>query len=483
MGPVSPGFFGKTPSRGDFVSRRLSTGFVSHWDGWLQSALAVSQGSLGSGWLDVYLTSPIWRFALAPGVCGDEAHLGIVVPSVDKVGRYFPMAVVLPCGEAPTPVELAAGLDDWYLDAENLLLATLAETPLSLEAFDDGLIGLAVSSDASVASPPWSLGDGISSVSWHCEASDTHPIRESVLPLFHSLQSRVGRQHSVWWTQGSERVEPSVLITSGLPEPAQYIAMLDGRWAERGWSSGTPDRSPEGPVRARGVRCRSAAVTDPGKARNVNEDSFALRDDHAVWIVADGMGGHQAGDIASRMVTSVLDQIGEEVSLDGRVDRFVHSLSVVNGCLRVLAQRHADITLAGSTVVALMIEGNTSVCVWAGDSRLYRFREGVLQQLSRDHSDGEEGGDHVITRAVGGTDDLQLDVEHADVRAGDRYLLCTDGLYGELAFAELAAALSLPEPEQACEQLQRAALQGEARDNLTAVVVHVSAAPAAAGSF
>src|SRR5690606_39018525 len=98
-----PGFYGKLPSRGDFVSRRLPQPFVATWDAWLQQGIAASQAALGQRWLDVYLTSPIWRFALAPQVCGGAAYIGVLVPSVDRVGRYFPLtaALALPKGVAP----------------------------------------------------------------------------------------------------------------------------------------------------------------------------------------------------------------------------------------------------------------------------------------------------------------------------------------------------------------------------------------------
>src|SRR5690606_10627892 len=98
-----PGFYGKLPSRGDFVSRRLAQDFVGHWDAWLQQGLAASQAALGERWLDVYLTSPIWRFAVAPGLIAEAGYVGVLVPSVDRVGRYFPLtaALALPPGAAP----------------------------------------------------------------------------------------------------------------------------------------------------------------------------------------------------------------------------------------------------------------------------------------------------------------------------------------------------------------------------------------------
>jgi protein phosphatase len=177
------------------------------------------------------------------------------------------------------------------------------------------------------------------------------------------------------------------------------------------------------------------------------------------------------------MVTSTLRGLRAGSGLPDRIDQLVRALGVVNGCLQVLAERDPSVTLAGSTVVALLVEGSSAAMIWAGDSRLYRLRNGALKQLTRDHSEVAEGsGNHVITRAVGGPEALEVEIEHAEVRDGDRFLLCTDGLYGEVREAEIAAALSRPEPALACDDLKRAALSGEARDNLTALVVHVGAA-------
>jgi type VI secretion system ImpM family protein len=98
------GFFGKLPSHGDFVSRRLSRDFLDVWDGWLQHCMAESKATLGENWLNVFLTSPIWRFAMTPGACGDEAYIGVLTPSVDRVGRYFPLSIVASAPESAPPL-------------------------------------------------------------------------------------------------------------------------------------------------------------------------------------------------------------------------------------------------------------------------------------------------------------------------------------------------------------------------------------------
>ncbi len=477
---ASPGFFGKLPSRGDFVSRRTSSDFSGRWDAWLQACVGASRAALGDAWLDVYLTSPIWRFALAPGVCGEQAQLGVLMPSVDKVGRYFPLAAVVACDGAGGPLAVAAELEPWYAQVETLMLATLAETPLELEDFDRRLAALVPSAPAAAECEAAEQGAvNERGEPRHLRVAAGRTLREALLPLGIAALETAGSARSFWWTQGSERVEPCMLLAHELPSPDAFVALLDGEWRRHGWRSEVIGGAAAPPARLvfGSVAVRSAAVSNTGKVRERNEDACASRDDLGVWAVADGLGGHEAGAIASGMVASVVAGLEPGRSFDERLERLLLGLGVVNGCLRVLAERDPAVTLAGSTVAALLIEGAAAAYVWVGDSRVYRWREAGLEQLSRDHSEAAEGADnHVITRAVGGRDSLEAESERTDARPGDRFLLCTDGVYGEVGTDEIAAALALADPEQACAYLERAVLAGEAADNFTAVVVCIDGA-------
>ena len=468
-----PGFYGKLPSRGDFVSRRLPQPFVASWDAWLQQGIAASQAALGQRWLDVYLTSPIWHFALAPQVCGGAAYIGVLVPSVDRVGRYFPLtaALALPKGVAPAA---AFAIDRWYAAVEEILLDALSDEALELEAFDARLAALSALSApaAALAREPLAAHDAFDASTppqhYALRAASDAPAA-LLAPLSHALGMLAS--YSLFWTQGSEHVAPCALFAPGLPAAHAYVAMLDGAFDARGWQS--PARIETFVPRA-SAPLRAAAVTDVGKTRDVNEDAYACRDDIGVFVVADGLGGHQGGDVASAMVASVADGLGDAASLEERVGLLVRALRVVNGCLIAYADTAGTAGLAGSTVAALLVDGETAACVWAGDSRVYRWRAGTLEQLTRDHSEAPGApGNRAVTRAVGGVRDLDLEVEYHEVLPGDRFLLCSDGLYGEVNDALLAAALGLGDPAAACARLKAAALDGEANDNLTAVVVEV----------
>ncbi|UYP30619.1 serine/threonine-protein phosphatase [Pseudomonas sp. Z8(2022)] len=232
---------------------------------------------------------------------------------------------------------------------------------------------------------------------------------------------------------------------------------------------------------------RSAARTDTGKVRARNEDAFLALPEEGLWVVADGMGGHQNGALASRLIVEQLAELPEG-SLDQRlVDlrQCLHRLNHRLGQELTVTADRSD-TVIGSTVVALLLDGERAVCVWAGDSRCYLWRGSRLYQLSRDHSlvqqlIDEQGlapqeaarhpAAHALTRAVGASETLQLDILELDVLPGDVFLLCSDGLYQGVPADELGACLNLPSPHLAVERLFQRALDGPARDNLSAVVI------------
>lgn len=232
---------------------------------------------------------------------------------------------------------------------------------------------------------------------------------------------------------------------------------------------------------------RSAARTDTGKVRARNEDAFLALPEQGLWVVADGMGGHQNGALASRLI---VEQLAEPSAgdLPQRLDELrkrLHSLNRRLGQELTVTAAHPD-PVIGSTVVALLIEGDRAACVWAGDSRCYLWRGSRLYQLSRDHSLLQQLIDeqqlspseaarhpaaHALTRAIGASKELKLEILELDVLPGDAFLLCSDGLYQGVSVDDLGAALNLPSPQLTLNRLFQHALDGPARDNLSAVVI------------
>jgi type VI secretion system protein ImpM len=135
------GWYGKIPALGDFASRRLPTPFVHAWDDWLQSSIAESRNSLGEAWLSTYLHGPIWRFILMAGTCGERAWIGILMPSVDRVGRYFPLTIAADMGTTVAAVECLASSSDWFGAAEAAALGVL-DPQATIDSFEARMMSL-----------------------------------------------------------------------------------------------------------------------------------------------------------------------------------------------------------------------------------------------------------------------------------------------------------------------------------------------------
>jgi type VI secretion system protein ImpM len=215
------GFFGKVPVRGDFVRRALPASFVTPWDRWLQAGIAGSKGILGDDWLDIYLTSPVWRFSLSPHMAGEMAVAGVFIPSVDQVGRYFPLTLACLLQAESTPVTIRAQAA-WFDAAEALALRMLTEEA----SLDD------------MASEVERLGGPLTPRL----PSDREGIRFDELddgPV-HCLVESFAPPHGLFWTAGSKLVQPTQLLVWQLPSPSRFTALLDGAWVRHGWTEAAP---------------------------------------------------------------------------------------------------------------------------------------------------------------------------------------------------------------------------------------------------
>ena len=245
----------------------------------------------------------------------------------------------------------------------------------------------------------------------------------------------------------------------------------------------------EAPVDARSAGpFRSWAVTHAGTVREVNEDAFVNRPDLGLWAVADGVGGGAEGDTASRMVADALEEVGGGLDAQALLAEVQERILGVHTKLRERAAATGGMVVA-STVVVLMARGSHFACLWAGDSRAYVLRQGVLCQVTRDHSLVQEMVDrgdivpaqadshryaNVITRAVGAeVEALDLDTVTDSLLPGDRVLLCSDGLFKVLSESDVVAGLGAADVASPAEWLLRTALERQARDNVTVLVLEV----------
>jgi serine/threonine protein phosphatase PrpC len=223
--------------------------------------------------------------------------------------------------------------------------------------------------------------------------------------------------------------------------------------------------------------------------RQINQDAFLELPELGVWAVADGVGGHQRGETASKAVIDAISEIAAEKRPENIVESVRRKLLGVNRALVEAAQRLGPDTVIGSTVAALVADGSRCVCLWAGDSRIYGIRGGRLTRLTRDHSQVEElveqgklSADealhhpeaNIIYRAVGKSEPLDLDANVYDIYRRDKFMLCTDGLTKELSDREICEILSKGDCHDSCRALTELALARECRDNIAVVVIDVN---------
>lgn len=213
------GFFGKLPALGDFVQRGLPGEFVTPWDAWLERAIAASRAGLGEQWLDIYLTSPLWRFVLGAGPCGTRAWAGVMMPSVDRVGRYFPLTVATPLAAGCDPFALLQVHDAWFGAVEALLLGALDAEQLDPDDFAAELAALpAPVGDAALVRAA-RLYDG-----WRVDLAGGY----DAAAVAGAIAGDALAELSLWCNAGAEGTPAVVLAYAGLPAADAYTGLLCG---------------------------------------------------------------------------------------------------------------------------------------------------------------------------------------------------------------------------------------------------------------
>lgn len=235
------------------------------------------------------------------------------------------------------------------------------------------------------------------------------------------------------------------------------------------------------------ARFRYSAATHVGRVRKINEDSILALPEHRVWVVADGMGGHAAGDYASQTVVDALAMLPADLDPGDMMRAVRGAILRAHDLIRAEAAERG-LGVVGATVVALVLNDTHFMAFWAGDSRLYRFRDGQIEMLSSDHSlvaelvhagqiTWDEADVHpqanAITRAVGVDEVLELDKVRGEIAAGDRFLLSTDGLT-KYATVDILRRMVPRQPiETVAETLLQFALDSGGADNVSVIVVDV----------
>ncbi|MEC4750114.1 type VI secretion system-associated protein TagF [Methylomicrobium sp. Wu6] len=530
---AAPGFYGKLPSHGDFLFRRLPRQFIEPWDHWLQAGLTASREQLGEAWLETFLYSPIWEFALAEGQCGNDAWAGVMMPSVDRVGRYFPLTLAAKVNHWPL-TDLFEPDCGWFDALSQLALSTL-DYDFDLDSFDARIERLRLGEF--ISARPIRYGQtGIDTASarqaFLFRLDNSRDTPQALREVGGEFGSRFLERCSYWRSTDIENSKTSFLLCDGMPPIDAFAGFLNGVWPSRQWQfssmhlgEGFPQTdgiasertaAPEAPANGQNTShpvredeeitvgrnnrerkppagqdwvAESAGLSVVGGRRKLNEDAILDRCDAGMWAVADGMGGHSAGDVASQALVTALAKIPRIDDIDRYCEQVESSLQAVNRDLLHLAESRGNGQIIGSTIVVLLVSGNRFRYLWAGDSRLYRYRQGILEQLTRDHSlssaltslgyDASEAlpasaHDNVITRAVGADGLLEIDGGEGTIAERDLFILCSDGLIKELDDADIAFFCGADSPRDIVQKLVDEAESRGGRDNISVVVVRAA---------
>jgi len=214
------GIFGKLPGHGDFIQRQLPGSFVSVWDEWLQRAVHGSREIMGDEWLDYYLTSPVWRFVHGKGVIDESAWAGILVPSVDSVGRYFPLTIAAPLPPAIDAFAFMSKEKDWFQGLSELAVSALQNMLHADRLFE------------AFAQVPEGAGSAVlprSQSSFFVSSGDSSGIESSYAGLLGQVCGKSFASYSLWWCEGSQHLAPTSLLCPSLPSPEFYCSMLGAR--------------------------------------------------------------------------------------------------------------------------------------------------------------------------------------------------------------------------------------------------------------
>lgn len=225
-----PGWFGKIPALGDFASRRLPPAFISAWDAWLQRGMAASRSNLQERWLETYLNGPLWSFALFPGVCGDSAWAGTLMPSVDKVGRHFPLTIAVELEPQPQVVSTILSAQHWFAEMEQVALDCLNA------GFDPDKLDERLAANAFPLAPPAAEQDVAHRLDrwWNGESrgglNQELPAREAIRALFQDAgmigYGRVALGKSLWWSEAPAGGATRLLAYTGLPGELDFATLL-----------------------------------------------------------------------------------------------------------------------------------------------------------------------------------------------------------------------------------------------------------------
>lgn len=451
---LPPGFFGKLPCNGDFIQHNVQQEWVDAWDQWLQSCVFESRNALQGEWLNAYLAGPIWRFVLSEGACGSGAYAGIIVPSVDRVGRYFPITLVRQLDAGWNPLDVAVCWTHWFEALEQCVCGALDSPDLRLDDFIARING--IQDPLAIAVPTHIEGElfrnpGFPSASpqWHISLPSADHLQLDIAVLAYREIYRHLRPVTLWWTSGGERVQSSWLLARGLPSPGSFAGMLNGEWRSSGWWTVNPGAVHSMPVREHAaveapppptvdyaatyaLDARAHLPTRSPSDVEGNLAAFVVRPEIGLWAVVAPNGDTAVN--ATRTVADALQDVGPAATLTLLAESVRQLLLRVSQSLADESARNPLKPVGLANVLAVVKADAECAYISAGDAQVLRVRDGITLPMIGEHAgvNGSSSSDlialvsstPIVSADPCGSSDLDhLSVVYDHAAAGDVWLL------------------------------------------------------------
>ncbi|AHF87010.1 nitrogen fixation protein (plasmid) [Rhizobium leguminosarum bv. trifolii WSM1689] len=435
------GFFGKLPSHGDFVSTGLSRHLQASLDAWLQSGLQAAQRELGEDWERRFRMMPAWRFIVERSLWGPATIAGVLLPSLDRVGRSFPLVIAAQLhGFAEHPRQLY--LDDTWFTAAEAIAESSAKRDFDINHFTASLKRL-------------------------------RTLRPADLAENETLQDNASGRGTLWWRISPEDRRAKGFRVGGAPDPEDFPKLLRDNSP-----AASARRQPEtaetpGPVIAephRPLVIRHSHATHPGTRLSVNADALLVSETPSLFAVADGIGDGSSAAEVGKIAVHMLAETGNQQSIEALVQDIKGKLGRAHGLLQP-AYLSSDREPSAASIVVLATLRESCALLWVGDARCYLLRDGMMRCLTRDHV--EIGLRRTLSRAVGMRGHLIPEVRSGGLQAGDRLLLCSAPLPTTVPERSIAEILISAKIENAADILVQEGLIANCRENLSAIVIDV----------
>ncbi|MGI8398989.1 type VI secretion system-associated protein TagF [Agrobacterium deltaense] len=443
------GFFGKVPSHGDFISDGLERELIGTFDDWMRSGLHACADLFSGRWPEIFTASPPIRFIIESGIWGNCAYAGVLVPSADRVGRKYPLAIIAQLNSFRKHPRTLYLDDTWFMAAE-ALVETSMTGDFDMSRFNTSVKKLRLPKPR--------------------EEDDAPEMVRGRAPT------------SLWWRIDPVSRRARGLKFDGKPKASDFLRLFSdmaGKGEEDGSIPVKPQESAKHktppvmtPAPAPATEQPSSVIysyaTHPGTRLSLNADSLFVSQSPALFAIADGQGDTHSAVEAARLATNILAETPDAESPEVMAQQIRGKLGTVNSLLLSRQAMGADGRPMASVIIASIIGRRLSV-LWSGDARAYLLKNGTMHQLSRDHV--VVGMKRQLAQCVGLSQQFRPDIVGEDWGSQDRLLLCSYPLVQILKERAIAEIVGKTPIKDCASALIQEALIEDARENVSAIVI------------